>query len=92
MRKPREKKVKWLEERSWKSFKDAGMLWFVNRILHVFGWAIVAEVDHKGKILTVYPARCKFRGFGTKTERQGFQRVSRYIAKHSKQLLKDLDL
>ena len=33
-------------KKSWKQFKNSGLLWFINTILHVFGWAIVLEVEN----------------------------------------------
>jgi hypothetical protein len=45
------------ERRSWEEFIDAGVLWFVNRILHVFGWVIVVEGDN------AWPARTTVLGF-----------------------------
>lgn len=30
-------------EKSWDEFRNSGLLWWINMILHTFGWAI--EVD-----------------------------------------------
>lgn len=30
-----------VRRRSWEDFRNTGLLWFVNRVLHLFGWAIV---------------------------------------------------
>lgn len=32
-----------VKKQSWERFQASGMLWWANRILHVFGWAIVFE-------------------------------------------------
>lgn len=84
-------KKKMLKKASWRAFQESGMLWFVNRILHTFGWAICLEVDKKDqrKVLGAYPAKCRFRGFTAECEDRGFRRVSRYMKKHAKRLLKD---
>ena len=34
-----------VDEKSWKEFRESGLLWFVNTILHTFGWALVAELE-----------------------------------------------
>lgn len=34
-----------MEEKSWKEFRESGFLWWINMILHTFGWAIVVEVE-----------------------------------------------
>ena len=82
---------KMIRKMSWRAFQESGMLWFVNRILHTFGWAICLEVDKKDmrKVLDAYPAKCRFRGFAAKSEEKGFRRVSRYMKKHAERLLKE---
>ena len=55
---------------SWKEFKDSGMLWWINMILHTFGLAIVFDMED-GEIKEVYPARVKYRGFGEKNKNAG---------------------
>ena len=34
-----------LTKKSWNEFREVGLLWFVNRILHLFGWAICVDYD-----------------------------------------------
>jgi hypothetical protein len=80
---------KMIKKSSWETFRKAGMLWLVNRILHIFGWVIVTELNKKGKVIKVYPARCKFRGFCRDAEDRGFINVSRFMVKNAKRLLGD---
>lgn len=47
----------------WEQFQDAGLLWWVNRILHLFGWSIIFKQDG-GELIEVYPVRTSYRGFG----------------------------
>lgn len=68
-----------LERRPWNEFRDAGLLWWINRQLHLFGWALVVEVDEDGKTTECYPARCDFRGFDEGAETRGFQRLTAHI-------------
>lgn len=75
-----------INEKEWKEFKDSGMLWWINMILHTFGWAIVFDYD-KENIINVYPARVKFRGFSEKINTEGYIKVSNYINKNSNDLL-----
>ena len=49
-------------KKSWEEFRSTGLLWWINMILHTFGWAICYEFDD-GKIVEAYPARVKYRGF-----------------------------
>ena len=69
-----------IQKKSWEEFKALGILWWVNRTLHIFGWAIVLEFDDADKVVNAYPARTKFRGFDYDTEGEGFRNMSKYIA------------
>jgi hypothetical protein len=46
--------------RSWEEFRESGLLWWINMILHTFGWAIVLNINDDGEVLEVYPARIIF--------------------------------
>jgi len=86
-----------VEKKEWKEFQDSSMLWVANRVLHMFGWAIVldCELDDKGLVTKVngaYPARVKFRGFDTKTEEKGFIDLSKYMDANAKELLDEAKL
>lgn len=79
-----------IERKSWKEFRDAGMIWFLNMFLHIFGWCLVIEADKETKEVTsVYPARTKFRGFDEKTNERGYIRVAEYMMKNAEELLKE---
>lgn len=41
-----------INKKTWDEFRATGLLWLVNTILHVFGWAIVVDVD-KMKVVTL---------------------------------------
>lgn len=66
------------EERSWQEFADAGLFWWINRGLHLFGWAIAREVID-GQIIRVYPTRVGFRGFDEDCESQGFKKLTAHL-------------
>ena len=48
-----------LEPSSWQAFQDAGLIWWVNRGLHLFGWALVLEVNTKTHEITEYIGRAR---------------------------------
>jgi hypothetical protein len=77
-----------IDKKSWEEFKSSGLLWFVNRSLHIFGWALVFEVD-KGKVKNVYPARVKFRGFTEDVEDAGFKNISGYLKENAKEIYEE---
>ena len=78
------------QEASWDDFRAAQLLWYVNRLIHLFGWAIVTEVDATGKVTRVFPSRTIFRGFSEETETKGFIGLTQHLVAESKTLLKDV--
>ena len=36
-------------KKTWKEFRENGFLWWINMILHTFGWAIVIDIDDNGE-------------------------------------------
>ena len=82
-----------LKEHSWDQFRNSGMLWCANRILHLFGWVIVLEVDNKKNLKTTraYPARTRFRGFTPEGDDRGFKNVSKFMKKNAAKLLEECD-
>ena len=39
-----------VDKRDWLEFRDSGLLWWINTMLHTFGWAIVFEFDDNKNI------------------------------------------
>lgn len=68
-----------LVESTWREFADAGLFWWINRGLHLFGWALVYIENKDGTIERVYPARTTYRGFSEETEREGFRQLSQHM-------------
>lgn len=77
------------KKKSWKEFRDSGFLWWINMILHTFGWAICLEVDEDGEITDVYPTRVKFRGFNEETNTSGYIKISKYMKENADELLEE---
>lgn len=77
-----------VDKRTWKEFRDTKLLWFINTILHVFGWAIVIEIEDE-VVTDVYPARVSFRGFSEKSNTAGYIGLSEYMCENCEQLLKE---
>ena len=71
-----------IDKKTWSEFRTSGMLWFVNMILHTFGWALVTEVDDDGNVISCYPARVKFRGFTEDINTKGYIALSEYLQKN----------
>jgi hypothetical protein len=73
---------------AWKTFQATGLLWWINRSLHLFGWTIALDVDldERGRIVRVtnaYPERTKERGFSRESEERGFARLEAYLKDQS---------
>lgn len=77
-----------VNKRSCEEFRSSGMLWWINMILHTFGWAITIEIEDE-KIIGVYPARVKFRGFGEKNNTEGYIKVSQFMKDNVDLLLEE---
>ena len=77
-----------ITKKNWKEFRDSGLLWFINTILHTFGWSIVIEMDG-GEVINVYPARVKFRGFNEKSNTEGYRKISKYLKENIDELEKE---
>ena len=77
-------------EKSWEEFRDSGFLWWINMILHTFGWAITVKMED-GKIIDANPARVKFRGFGEKNNTEGYIKVSQYMKENVSELLEEAE-
>lgn len=80
-----------INKKSWKQFRDSGFLWWINMILHTFGWAVVMDMNKDGEITDVYPARVKFRGFDEKNNIEGYVKVSRYMKDNVANLLEEAE-
>jgi len=83
-----------VENRSWQEFRETGLLLLVNQFLHIFGWALVADVekDEEDKFVlanSCYPARTGFRGFSEKYTSEAYKKISRYMVNNANTLLKE---
>jgi len=78
---------KMVKEISGKEFRDSGMLWLVNTLLHAFGMAVTwnPETDE------IKPALVKFRGFAEKNNDEGYKKVTQYMIDNASELIKDCD-
>ncbi|MEK4824480.1 hypothetical protein NSS71_07970 [Niallia sp. FSL W8-0951] len=74
-----------IDYKTWEEFRNNGLMWFVNTTLHVFGWTLI--YDPKSK--SVYPARCKFRGFSEDVNTDGYKKVSSYLKRNIDELEKE---
>lgn len=79
-----------ITKKSWKEFRETGLLWFINSILHLFGWAIVVEMNDD-ELINVYPARVKFRGFDEESNKKGYTKISRYLYEEIDELLDEAE-
>jgi len=87
------------QKKTWKEFQECKLLWWVNRSLHIFGWAIVVEEQEDGTISNCYPARVAYRGFSKDAEDAGFSKdaedagfaaLAQYLAVNAGTLLSDV--
>jgi hypothetical protein len=75
-----------VDRHTWKEFREIGLFWWINMILHTVGWSIILDVDDSGNVTDAYPARVKFRGFGEDQNTEGYIKVSEYLREHAEEL------
>lgn len=63
---------------TWDQFREAGMLFLVNSILHSYGLAICVEVED-GKVTGSHPARVPFRGFSEADQDEEHTKIAEYL-------------
>ncbi len=80
-----------IKKKEWSEFRNTGLLLFINQILHVFGWAIVFEIDGD-KLKSVYPVRTKFRGFDNQLVAESYAKISKYIKENAEELEKEAQI
>ena len=77
-------------QNQWKEFRKTKLLWFINMILHVFGWVIVLEDNGHGGIEAV-PRRSTFRGFPEKTNTMGYLLLQKYLKENIDEIYKETE-
>ena len=77
-----------INKKDWNEFRNTGLVLIINQILHIFGWAIVFEIEDD-VIKNVYPARVKFRGFGNDSTSEAYQKLSKYMVENAEELNKE---
>jgi hypothetical protein len=68
-----------IKRETWRTFRQTGLLWWVNRGLHLFGWAIVLQIEDDGEATEAFPARVSFRGFSSQDEAEGFTKLTEHL-------------
>ena len=79
-----------MEKKTWEEFSKTGLVLIINQTLHIFGWCIVQEVSESGKILNVFPARVKFRGFDNKDVTEAYGKITKYMKENAKELSEEI--
>jgi hypothetical protein len=76
-------------KKTWLEFRETGLFWFINNILHLFGWVIVIEKVEDN--IEVYPARTDFIGFPEKVNKRNLINISQFIQTDIHNLSKEDD-
>jgi hypothetical protein len=79
-----------MKKKDWNEFRSTGLFLFVNQFLHIFGWALVLQVDGD-EVINVYPARVEHRGFDRKYVDEAYKRVSEFMHLNSKDLKEETE-
>lgn len=76
-----------IEYKTWKEFRENGLLWWINMILHTFGYALCYDTETE----EVKPARVKFRGFPEAINDKGYTKITTYLKNNINQILEECD-
>jgi len=81
---------KTVERKSWDEFRTTGLVLIINQLLHIFGWALVFEVNKEGDVEKCYPARVTFRGFDNDSTDDAYKKVAQYMKNNSDELHEEI--
>ena len=76
---------------SWQSFRETGLLLFVNSFLQIFGWSIVVEYGETNRVKEVYPAKTKLRGFNEESCNDAYKKITNYMANNISDIKKAVE-
>lgn len=79
-----------ITRKSWSDFRSTGLLLYINQVLHIFGWAIVFDIDDNGSVKEVYPARVKFRGFDDASVSDSYTKLTHHMKDTINELVEDV--
>jgi len=74
-----------ITKKDWSEFRSTGLVLIINQLLHIFGWALVFEIENN-EIKNVYPARIKYRGFDTESTSEAYKKLSQFMVENAKDL------
>lgn len=77
-----------INKKTWEEFRESGMLFVANTILHFFGWALVVNIEN-GHLVEVYPARVEYRGFSEEVTETCHKRVAKYLLENISELYEE---
>lgn len=80
-----------MEKMTLQEFRDSGALWWVNQQLHLFGVALVMNIDNDGKPTEMYPAKVGFRGFPEASNTNGYRKLTNFLNQNMEKLIKDCE-
>ena len=78
-------------KKTWSEFRNSGLLWFINTILHVFGWAIIVNIDNNGNVISVFPARINFRGYSDSINQENYKKLTDFLNNNIKDIKTDFE-
>jgi len=75
-------------QKTWSEFRQTGLMTMINTFLHIFGWAIVVQINDDGSEI-VYPARTVFRGFSEQSQAASYNKITTYMKTNIDELVKE---
>lgn len=77
----------WLEEviktdvsKDWQTFRNTGLLLFVNQFLHIFNWSLTLFINtESGEVEGVKPIRTSWKGFSEEEVSEAYSSLDNFI-------------
>lgn len=90
LKKESEVKKEWTTPITWDEFRETGLLFHVNEILHPFGMAIAVQMDKDGHVTGTVPLKVKYRGFSEKDQDKQHIKIANYLAANAPNFPEDI--
>ncbi len=80
------------QSEAWTLFRNSGLLWYVNRTLHLIGWSIVLEIEEDDNTVSAaYPLRTTWFGFSDESNERNLKAFRTHMINNSLHLMREPD-
>lgn len=78
-----------IDPKTWEEFRKTGLFFFINSILHAFGWVLFVKMEGD-KVVECLPGRTSFRGFSEEDQDGEHTKIANYLAEQAVNFPKEI--